>query len=84
MNRYYFNFKDGHTTLDNEGVELPSLADARNMAILNSGEILKDGASDSLWGGTPWQVWVTDAPNGGGNTLFTLRFSAETGVSHRG
>jgi len=39
MTRYYFNLKDGHTTIDNEGVELPSLGEARRMAIVNSGEI---------------------------------------------
>src|SRR3954451_18074040 len=76
MTRYYFNLKDGHTTIDNEGIDLPSLAEARKMAIVNSGEILKDGASEALWGGTPWQMWVTDAPDGGGQTFFTLRFSA--------
>jgi hypothetical protein len=82
MALYYFNFKDGHTTLDHEGVDLPSLAAARNMAIENSGEILRDGSSETLWSGTPWKLWVTDAPDGGGNTLFTLRFSAQTGAGH--
>ena len=79
MFRYYFNFQDGHTTLDDVGHELASLAEARKMAIEHSGEILQDGASEGLWAGEPWRMWVTDAPNGGGKTLFTLRFSAKDG-----
>jgi hypothetical protein len=82
MTRYYFNVQDGRTTLDNEGHELASLTQARNLAIEHSGEILKDGASDTLWTGEPWCMWVTDAPNGGGRTLFTLKFSAEESGPH--
>jgi hypothetical protein len=83
MTRYFFNLKDGRTTLDEEGVDLPGLAEARDLAVLNSGEILRDGAAASLWTGEPWCMWVTDAPNGGGTTLFTLRFCAamEDGTS---
>jgi hypothetical protein len=79
MSRYYFNLKDGRTSLDDEGVELASLDEARKMAIHHSGEVLRDGAAESLWMGQPWSLWVTDAPNGGGKTLFTLRFSASQG-----
>ena len=79
MSRYYFNLKDGRTSLDEEGVELATLQEARNMAIRNSGEVLRDGAGQSLWSGEPWSLWVTDAPNGGGKTLFTLRFPASEG-----
>ena len=79
MPQYYYNIRDGRTILDNEGVELPDLAAAREMAILNSGEILKNGAGPAMWAGEPWRMWVTDAPNGGGKTLFTLTFSATEG-----
>jgi hypothetical protein len=79
MTRYFFNVKDGHTILDDEGVELANLAEARSMAIVNSGEMLRDGAAAALWNGEPWCMWVTDAPSGGGTTLFTLRFSAAIG-----
>ena len=79
MTRYYFNVKDGQTLIDNEGDEFATLAEARNLAIEHSGEILKDGASDTLWSGEPWRMWVTDAPNGRGKTLFTLEFSAKDG-----
>jgi hypothetical protein len=83
MARYYFNVRDGHIILDDVGAELPSSANARNLAIEQSGEILKDGASDMLWGGEPWRMWVTDAPNGGGEALFTLKFSGEEGDGMR-
>jgi hypothetical protein len=76
MSRYYFHLKDGRTILDAEGVELSSLIEARKTAITNSGEVLRDGADQCLWAGEPWKMWVTDAPNGEGNVLFTLNFSA--------
>ena len=84
MPRYFFNVKDGRTILDEEGVELSSLAEARNAAIVNSGEILRDGAAAALWNGEPWFMWVTDAPNGEGMTLFTLRFSGAMGDGAHG
>lgn len=79
MARYYFNVHDGNTLLDDDGVELPTLAAAREMAIVHSGEILKNGAGPAMWAGEAWRMWVTDAPSGGGKTLFTLRFSATEG-----
>lgn len=79
MPRYYYHVHDGRTTLDDEGVELADLKAAREMAILNSGEILKNGAGPAMWAGEPWRMWVTDGPGGGGKTLFTLKFSAVEG-----
>jgi hypothetical protein len=79
VSRYYYHLHDGRQILDDEGAELPNLAAARNMAIVHSGEILKDGAASSFWSGEPWRMWVTDEPNGGGRTLFTLRFEATEG-----
>ena len=79
MPRYYFNVQDGHIALDDEGQELPNLAEARQLAIVHSGEILRDGATDALWAGEPWRMWITDAPGGAGQTLFTLKFSAADG-----
>jgi hypothetical protein len=77
MSRYYFNVRDGHTTFDDEGMELSSFAAARDLAITYSGELLRDGVAASLWAGEPWCMWVTDAPADEGNTLFTLEFSAD-------
>jgi hypothetical protein len=79
MPRYYFHTRDSRTMLDDEGVELPGLKAAREAALVNSGEILKNGAGPGMWSGTPWRMWVTDAPNGGGKTFFTLTFSATEG-----
>jgi hypothetical protein len=79
MRRYFFNVHDGSTILDEEGTEFASLAAARKAAIVLSGEILKDGAAGTVSAGEPWRTWVTDAPNGGGQTLFSLRFSGADG-----
>ena len=79
MPRYYFHIHDGREILDDDGLELPDLAAAREMAILNSGEILKNGAGPGMWAGEPWRMWVTDEPGGGGKTFFTLQFSATEG-----
>jgi hypothetical protein len=56
MPRYYFHVKDGHTSPDREGTELPDLNAARRSAVALSGEILKDGVGDSLWKGEPWET----------------------------
>jgi hypothetical protein len=74
--RYYFNIRDGKTSLDSEGTELSDLMAARKMAVTVSGEVLREGADQSLWSGSPWELWVTDRPDGQGKTYFTLRFSA--------
>jgi hypothetical protein len=79
MPRYYFHVKDGHTSLDNEGTELADIHAARREAVTLSGAVLRDGAGELLWDGQPWQLWVTDASGGKGNTFFTLNFSATDG-----
>lgn len=73
MPRYFFHVQDGHTFIDDEGVELPDLNAARAQAVTASGEALRNGAGPSMWNGTPWKMWVTDDSN---ETLFTLNFSA--------
>jgi hypothetical protein len=80
MPRYYFNLKDGRLSLDEEGIEFPDIHAARKEAVRYSGEVLRDGAGESLWAGEPWRLWVTDAPGGKGNTFFTLSFSAVEGA----
>jgi hypothetical protein len=79
MQRYYFNLKDGRTVLDKEGTEFPDIHAARREAVRYGGEILRDGADESLWKSEPWRLWVTDQPNGEGKTFFALNFSAEAG-----
>jgi hypothetical protein len=78
MPRYYFHLQDGHTLLDSDGLELIDLAAAQKEAVRASADVLKGGPGATLWEGTPWRLWVTDKPDGGGQTFFTLRFSAET------
>ena len=79
MPRYFFNLKDGRTSLDDEGTELADIDAARREAVTYAGSTLRDGAGDSLWNGEPWRLWVTDQPNGEGKTFFTLHFSAVEG-----
>jgi hypothetical protein len=79
MPRYFFNLKDGHQSLDEDGTDLPDIYAARKMAVTFSGEVLREGAGDSLWQGEPWRLWVTDKPHGDGRTFFTLNFSAVEG-----
>jgi hypothetical protein len=80
MPRYYFNLKDGRVVLNDEGVEIADLDGAHKAAVTYAGEVLRDGASGSLWSGAPWRLWVTDQPGGEGKTLFTLMFSAAEGA----
>jgi hypothetical protein len=80
MPRYYFHREDGQSLLDDTGLDLRDIAAAQSEAVRTSGELLKDWSRTptTLWNGTPWRMWVTDKPNGEGETFFTLRFSAET------
>ena len=74
--RYYFNLKDGHTIFDDEGMEFDDMEGVKNEAIKSSADMLKSLNGEQFWKGEPWLLWVTDQPNGGGNTLLTLTFSA--------
>jgi hypothetical protein len=74
--RYYFNFKDGKTILDDEGVEFADMEGVKKEAIQSSADMLKDVHGEHFWTGEPWVLWVTDQPNGGGNTVLTLTFSS--------
>jgi len=74
--RYYFNIKDEVDLLDEEGLELSDLDAVKKEALLSSGEMLKDLQGRHFWTGEPWVLWVTDQPNGGGNTMLTLTFTS--------
>ena len=52
-----FHFKDGFTQLEDIGSEFPDIGAVRNAAITTSGELLRDGANQQLWDGTPWRMW---------------------------
>jgi hypothetical protein len=79
MPRYYFHVEDDRTTFDNVGVELRDIEAAHKEAVTAAGEILRNGAGASLWTGKPWRMWVTDQPDGRGETFFALHFSATQG-----
>jgi hypothetical protein len=74
--RYYFNIKDGQMLLDDEGTEFNDVAGVREEAVQSSADMLKGLHGERFWSGDPWQLWVTDQPNGGGNTILTLTFTA--------
>jgi hypothetical protein len=73
MPRYFFNFKDGSTFLDEDGIELAGLQEARAQAVVASGEMIRDYAHN-FWTGEEWRMWVTDEA---GATVCALRFAAE-------
>lgn len=73
MPRFFFHLKDGTTHMDQDGVELVGADEAREAAIIHSGEVLKDlGAK--FWKSPEWRMWVTDEA---GATVCGLRFSVE-------
>lgn len=78
MSRFYFNFINGETRLDDEGIELCDISAVRKEAIrLTSREMfLSDHGHDNFWSGTPAKLWVTNGPNASGGTVLTLELSA--------
>ena len=77
MPRYYFHVRDGHEALDQEGVELAGIEKARALAIVASGEMLRD-LGGRFWDSGEWRMWVMDES---GATVCELKFSAESGLS---
>jgi len=63
--------------LDPEGVDLADFDAVKNEAVQSSADMLKGLHGEHFWSGEPWLLWVTDQPNGGGNTVLTLTFSAQ-------
>jgi hypothetical protein len=74
--RYYFHIKNGESLFDEEGMELESLAAVRQEAALASIELLKGPPPPDFWAGEPWMLWVTEQPNGGGNTVLATTFAS--------
>ena len=73
MPRYFFHVIDGRSIIDNEGLELAGLKEARIEAIQLAGAILRD-EGDKFWNGGEWHMNVTDAS---GHSVLKLRFSAD-------
>jgi uncharacterized protein DUF6894 len=76
MKKFYFNTENDHTELDPDGTECANADQARSEALVLLGELMRDVYRASSWNGTPWKVWVTDGPQGGGQVLFTVELSA--------
>jgi hypothetical protein len=76
MSLHYFHFKNGITSLDHDGTDFLDLTAARVEAVETMAEILHDGDVGPLWDGEPLRLWVTDQPDGLGQTLFTLHITA--------
>lgn len=69
MARYFFHVTNG-VDRDTEGVDLPTLAQAKCEAVKAAGEILCEESS-AFWDSKEWGMTVTDAK---GLTLFSLSF----------
>src|SRR4051812_6168060 len=75
--RYFFHVRDGHETLDAQGVELHDMAAMKNEALQSSVELLQGMRGSNFWKGESWTLWVTDKPSGAGKTLLALHFTAQ-------
>ena len=64
--------------LDGRGLEFPNFRAARDEAFRTCGEMLRQIPS-AINNGDPFQLWVTDQPEGKGKKLLTLTVLAETG-----
>ena len=74
--RYFFNIKDGSTMLDEEGIEFSDMDAVKTEAVQSAADMLRGLNGAHFWSGEPWLLWVTDQPNGGGNTVLTLSFGS--------
>jgi hypothetical protein len=81
--RYYFNIKDGTAIHDDEGIELDDMEAVKTEALRSSVDMMKGLENEHFWTGDPWLLWVTDQPNGGGNTILTLTFNARLAAESR-
>jgi hypothetical protein len=74
MSRFFFHVRNGSTMFDGDGVEFPNVASARREAIVACGELLRDVPA-AVWNGGSLRLWVTDQPDGQGNTVYSLNVS---------
>ena len=73
MPLYFFNVHDGVDIDDELGTECFDIGEARNMAIVTSGEMMRDLSAEFWTDPSDWRMDVTD---GDGLAQFTLRFSS--------
>ena len=60
MPRFFFNQIDGDYKVDDEGLEVPSLDEARLEAVRYAGEVLSQRPR-IIWQGDDFRIEVTDA-----------------------
>jgi hypothetical protein len=73
MPRFYFHVQNGDTILDEMGIELPEVADVLHETAKATAELVAE-ADEKFWSSTAWKLWVTDQPNGEGESVLTLHF----------
>jgi hypothetical protein len=73
---FYFHIDSDQQDLDDEGVELSTIADARDQALYLLSGVLQNGAGRTIWNGNPLKLWVTDGPSGAGETLIKIEVNA--------
>lgn len=73
MPRYFFHIIDDRAFVDEEGMEMGSVGDARIEAVRYAGNVLSLEET-SLPNCNPWGMKVTDTA---GDVVFALRFEAE-------
>ena len=78
--RYFFNVHDGCEIIDDVGVELSSLDEARSQALIGAGEALREQGSE-IWTSKLWHMYVVDET---GKTVLRLSFSAESRTTENG
>jgi hypothetical protein len=71
--RCYFNLVSSHRTIiDNEGIEVADVEEARTFAHEAVSEMVQDGVAEiAHWGG-----WEMEARDASGTVLFTVGFDA--------
>jgi Domain of unknown function (DUF6894) len=72
MLTYFFHTANGEIELDEAGTRLPGIAEVRDQAVALIAGILHNGEGTAIWAGRPLKLWVTDGPDGTGETFFTL------------
>ena len=80
MPRYFFDVKDHGMEVDDLGVDLADVAEARKQALIFAGAILSDDP-DLVWDGSELQVRVRDAAGIG---VLTVHISATDGPAATG
>jgi hypothetical protein len=74
MPRFYFHVRDGKEIIDDEGLELSGLDEAREQAVIGAGEAIRDLGKRFWNSGEEWHMDVTDES---GATVCSLTFSSK-------